>query len=171
MKDLETITKKETIVDTLGNVSYSLAVGTMLDWSAGLHVAGIIASRTSATAINAVTGGLYGKWRDAVFQCTRTNEESTQGRKYFTDLLAFNTFQTYVYAVGIAIGSIIDNGEINGWEIHEGMENLVMISPLIAPTLGSYMNWLRRRTNLYSAAEKVSKEEYVDSFSRKIYKE
>ncbi len=161
-ESLETIAeknaaRKETIVDTIGNVSYSVVIGTALDWSAGLDFAGIIASRTSATVMNSVTGGPYGKWRNAVYRFTGTNNESTEGRKYLTELLAFNTFQPYFYAIGVAIGSVIDNGSIDGLEVHQGIENIVMMSPLVAPTLGAYMNWLRKRTGLYSAAERAAK--------------
>ena len=85
--------RKIALVDTGGNVSYSLLVGSVLDYCAGLNCTGIIASRASATAMNSVTGGPYGWWREQAFRLTKTTEESRRWRKTIVDLLAFNTFQ------------------------------------------------------------------------------
>ena len=103
---------KEGWVDTLGNVSYSLAVGSALDYAAGLNGLGILASRAYATGMNLPTAAPYGKWRNFVFEKTRTTDDSSKLRKGLTDLLAFNTFQVPVYASAIAVGSLISEGKI-----------------------------------------------------------
>ncbi len=43
------------IIDTIGNVSYSIIAGSVLDYLSGLNLKGIIASRASATIINTTT--------------------------------------------------------------------------------------------------------------------
>jgi len=64
------------LVDTFGNISYSLAVGAAIDYSVGLNLSGIVASRATGTAINSVTGGPYGWYREKVFNFVGAEEES-----------------------------------------------------------------------------------------------
>ena len=149
---------KEGWVDTLGNVSYSLAVGSALDYAAGLNGLGILASRAYATGMNLPTAAPYGKWRNFVFKSLNTTNDSSKLRKGLTDLLAFNTFQVPVYASAIAVGSLISEGKIDLDKTLDGARNLAMISPLIAPTMGWYMDRLRGMFNLKSAAEKAGEE-------------
>ncbi|GEM_PF-4682341 len=52
--------RKIAAVDTAGIITYSLIVGSILDYCAGLSPVGILVSRASGTAINSVTGGPYG---------------------------------------------------------------------------------------------------------------
>ncbi len=149
--DLESLVRQQTqstlkaaLVDTTGNITYSLIVGSILDYCSGLNIAGIITSRISATGMNAITGRPYGLWRDYVFEKTNTKEESTRLRKSAIDLIAFNTFQLPVYATAIAIGSYISEGKINLGKVKNGIEYLAIISPLIGPTLGWYMDVFRK---------------------------
>ncbi len=145
-------TRKIASVDIAGNITYSLLVGTMLDYSAGLSPAGIAVSRASATVINAAIGGPYGWWREQTFKAAKTNEDSTKLRKTLVDLLAFNTFQVPMYAGVLAIGSLISEGEVNWDRITHGCAYLSAASPLIAPTLGMYMDWFRKLCGVNSAA-------------------
>lgn len=144
---------KVALVDIWGNITYSLFTGTLLDYSAGLSIGGILASRTSATGINALTGGVYGWWREKVFQVTKTNENSSKIKNGLTDLIAFNTFQVPVYAAAVSLGSLASEGEVDLEKVKEGAKNLVMISPLIGPTLGMYMDWVRKRWGIEPAAK------------------
>ncbi len=141
------------LVDTLGNVSYSLGTGALLDTAAGLDLPGVIASRTTATAMNSVTGGPYGFWREKMYKWTNTNKDSSKLRKTLTDLLAFNTFQVPIYAIAVAAGSLASDGEIDYEKVANGARNLALISPLIGPTMGMWMDFLRKRFNVKSAAE------------------
>lgn len=163
-QDLETIVanqpskKKIGIVDTAGNITYSLLVGTVLDYCAGLNCAGIVASRASATAMNLVTGGPYGWWREQAYRATKTTKESGKVRKTIVDLLAFNTFQVPVYTTAVTIGSFISNllqGEVKlDWnKVQDGATYLATISPIIGPTMGFYLDYFRRLFGVRSAAE------------------
>lgn len=144
---------KTALVDIGGNVTYSLIVGSVIDYFAGLNLTGIIASRTSATGINLVTGGPYGWWREKAYQATKTNEESGKVRKTLVDLLAFNTFQVPIYASVVAIGSLISEGKVDWEKVKDGSTYFMMISPLIGPTMGLYMDGFRKLFGVKSAAE------------------
>jgi len=154
---VKTNTVRERMVDTAGSVTYSLMVGSGLDYVAGLSLSGIIASRVSATVANVVTGAPYGMWRDYVFEKTNTRSECGTVRKSVVELIAFNTFQVPIYAVGIMIGTFVSEGEVNWATVQEGSEYLAMISPLIGPTMGWYMDGFRRMCGVKSAAEQVER--------------
>lgn len=146
---------RATVVDTLGNVTYSWIAGSILDYCAGLNGEGIMVSRISAMGINAVTGRPYGLWRDYVFEKMRTTDESGRIQRGVVELVAFNTFQVPIYAVGVMIGTFVSEGEVNWTKVKEGSEYLAMISPLIGPTMGWYMDGFRRMGGVKSAAERV----------------
>lgn len=141
------------LVDTGGNVTYSLIVGIILDYCAGLNLTGIVASRASATTINSVTGGPYGCWREQTYKATKTTEKSGKLRKTLVDLLAFNTFQVPIYGVAIAIGSLVSEGKVDFDKVRDGATYLAAISPFIAPTMGYYMDAFRKLFGIKSAAE------------------
>jgi hypothetical protein len=149
----EATARKIAAVDIGGNITYGLVVGAMLDYSAGLNAAGIIASRTYATAMNSVVGGPYGWWREKAFKVTNTNEDSGKVRKTLVDLLAFNSFQVPMYATAIAVGSLISEGSVDWEKVRDGATNLAVISPLIGPTMGWYLDRFRRLFGVKSAAE------------------
>ncbi|MBI3622989.1 L-alanine exporter AlaE [Candidatus Pacearchaeota archaeon] len=160
---------KESLVDTLGVVSYSLIVGAGMDYSAGLRGMGIVASRTYGTAINIPTGAPYGKWRNFVYEKTRTTDKSSKLRKGVAELLAFNTFQVPLYATVVAVGSLVSNLISNGEfkidfdKVSTGAQHLAMVSPLIGPTLGLYTEGLRKVFGLKSAPRKA-RESLEDKF-------
>lgn len=145
--------RKIGIVDTAGNVTYSLLAGSILDYLSGLNFAGILTSRSTATGVNAITGGLYGYWREKIFEFTRTNEDSSKKRKTLSDLLAFNTFQVPIYATAVAAGSLVSEGKVDWNKVARGSAYLAAISPFIGPTLGIYTDWFRKRFGIKSAAE------------------
>jgi hypothetical protein len=149
--------KKTVLVDTAGNITYSLITGTLLDLSAGLDFYGIITSRATGTAINSVTGGAYGWWREQAYRITNTNNANGKIRKTIVDLLAFNTFQVPVYATSVAIGSLVSEGKVDWEKVKDGTAYLVTISPFIAPTMGWYMDWFRKLFGVKSAAETAYK--------------
>lgn len=155
--------RKIAAVDIGGNITYGLVVGAMLDYSVGLNAAGILASRTYATAMNSVVGGPYGWWREKAFKVTNTNEESGKVRKTLVDLLAFNSFQVPMYATAIAVGSLLSEGSVDWEKVREGATNLAVISPLIGPTMGWYLDGFRRLFGVKSAAEGAYKENKPDA--------
>jgi hypothetical protein len=145
--------RKITLVDTLGNVTCSLVIGSGLDCASGLDFKGVAASRATATAMNSVTGGPYGWWREKAFKLTRTNEKSGRVRKTLADLLAFNTFQVPIYGVAVATGSLFSEGEVNFDKVQSGMTYLAMISPLISPVMGLFMDGARRIFGINTASK------------------
>lgn len=149
----QTSSKKIIALDTAGNVSYSLIVGSILDYCAGLNLTGIIASRSSATLMNSVTGGPYGYWREKTFKLTRTSKNSGRMRKTLVDLLAFNTFQVPIYMGAVSIGNLVSEGHVDWNKTLQGAKYLAAISPFIGPTLGIYMDSLRKSFGVKSAAE------------------
>ena len=148
---------KEKVVDTVGNITYSLMVGSALDYCSGLNCSGIITSRASATAMNAATGAPYGMWRNLLYRVTKTDEKSGAVRKFILDLVAFNSFQLPIYAIAIGAGSRFSEGEVNWEKVRAGAEYLAMISPIIGPTLGWYMDGIRKLFGMRSASQKVNK--------------
>lgn len=155
-QDFKKRSSKEFKVDTASNVIYSLVVGSLLDYSAGLRtLAGILASRGTASFNNLVTGGLYGTWQDKWYAWTNTSKSSHWLRKGAVDLLAFDTFQPLVYATGLAIGSLVQDGTIDYHHLLDGCENLIKISPLVAPTMNLFMRGARKAFGLQTSAEKV----------------
>lgn len=126
------------VVDTIGNVTYSVVVGGITDYCAGLNLAGILTSRVTGTVVNSLTGGLYGWWREKAFAMTGTCQEGGAVRRNLVDLCAFNTFQVPLYMGIVAFGSYISEGKMDFEKACAGGEYLVMISPIIGPTLGWY---------------------------------
>jgi len=155
MNDLEQIVGQETvkkvIVDTGSNITYSLIVGGFLDYCSGLNFSGIVASRSSGMVLNIITGGLYGWWREQVFSFTKTTVNSNKRRLVLTDLLAFNTFQTYGYGIAVAVGCLYSEGKMDWEKVTDGITYLTVVSPLIAPTLGWYSDALRKLFKLKPA--------------------
>lgn len=151
---------KEAIADTIGGVSYPLVVGSIIDYSSGLRGMGIVASRGYATAINAPTGAIYGKWRNFLYKATRTTDESSKLRKGAVELAAFNTFHTPLYATVVAVGSLYSHllkGEV-GVDLEKvavGTRNLAMFSPFIGPTMGWWCEGVRRLFGLKSSGRKA----------------
>ena len=153
LKKEQSYTRKITLVDTIGNISYPLITGSILDYYVGLNFIGIVASRASATVMNSITGGPYGLWREKTFKLTKTNKKSRKIRKMLVDILAFNTFQTPIYAVSVAIGSLVSEGNLDMEKVQDGMTYIIKISPFIGPTLGWYMDFCRKLFGLKCASE------------------
>ena len=143
--------KKIRAVDTLGNITYSLIVGSALDYATGLNLKGILASRAYATGVNSVTGGPYGWWREKIYRITRTKETSSKFKKGLSNLLAFNTFQVPIYGSAVAIASFFSEGEIDFEKVENGMINLAIVSPLIGPTMNWTMDKFRKLFGIRTA--------------------
>ncbi|MFA6461149.1 MAG: L-alanine exporter AlaE [Candidatus Woesearchaeota archaeon] len=156
---LESLLKdKETQVDTLSKVTYSLVTGVLLDYfSAGYRGMEIFWSRATATGINTVTGHPYQRWREGWYQLTKTKKDSSELRKGLVELGAFNTFETYIYGASLAMGSLLSTGTVDFEKVREGMLGLITISPIIAPTLGWYMDGMRKIFGLNSASQQSIK--------------
>ena len=161
VRQIEEEKVKESLVDTLGVVSYSLIVGAGMDYSAGLRGMGIVASRTYGTAINIPTGAPYGKWRNFIYEKSRITDKSSKLKKSIAELLAFNTFQVPLYATVVAVGSLVSNLLSNGEfkidfdKVSAGAQHLAIVSPFIGPTLGLYTEELRKAFGLKSAPRKA----------------
>lgn len=144
------------LADTIGKITYSIPVGIALDYfKSGLRGWGIVSSRAFATGINLFTGYPYGKWREGWYRLTNTTEESSHLRKGLVELGAVNTFETYVYGAAICIGSFIQKGEINYWDVQSGMEGLMVLSPFIGPTMGMWLNATCKIFGVKTVAERA----------------
>jgi hypothetical protein len=136
--------KKESLIDTIGVISYFLILGTITDYFSGLRGIGIVASRTFGTAINIPTGAPYGKYRNWLYKRIKTTDKSSKVKKYLTELFAFNTFQVPLYFVSLCIGSLVSNLILGNMaidfnKVKRGTEIFLIISPLIGPIAGLYM--------------------------------
>ena len=154
--------RKESIVDTAGLLTYSLIAGATIDYASGLRGIGILASRAYGTGMNLPTAALYGKWRNFLYKITKTTDKSSKLRKYLTELLAFDTFQTPLYATVLCAGSLVENlskGEfkIDFDKVQRGTEILTAISPFVGPIMGLYMEGFRKMFKLDSAPKKAGK--------------
>lgn len=152
-KPKKSLPSKTVVADTLGNVTYPLIVGGLIDYASGLNLLGIVTSRVSGIPLNVVSGRPYGWWREQTYKITNTKESSGKIRKTLTDLLAFNTFQVPLYAGLVALGSLVSEGHVDWNKVGHGASYLAEISPLIGPTMGIYMDSLRKVFGVKSAAE------------------
>ena len=158
------LSKRGKIADFLSGITYSLVVGSLLDYSAGLRFPGIMYSRASSLVTDSLTSAPYGMWRDKVFKTAKTTEKSGKIKKYLTDLVAFNTFQIPVYAAIVSFASLLsDGGYIDGEKVRHGVTYLAAISPLIAPTRGLYMDGVRKLFGVKSSLEKATVQKEIDS--------
>jgi hypothetical protein len=145
------IIRKTVYADTFGNITYSLILGSILDYYSGLNIPGIISARFSATIMNTFASGPYGLWREEIFKITKTNEDSSRVRKTLLDLVSYNTFRLPMYGVAIAIGSFSSEGKVDMEKVQNGVTYLAALSPIIGPTLGLYMNFCRKIVGVNSA--------------------
>ena len=153
---LEETTKetwKERIVDTAGNITYSLMTGIALDAAANQNIGEIAASRTQATIINAVTGAAYSWWRDYVYRKLGVTEYHGWEAKVIADVIAFPP-QLAIYASSAAVSTWLFEGEVNLEKVRDGTIYLAAISPALAPSLGFYLDKFRKTFGLKSASEK-----------------
>jgi len=79
--DIKKKSRRESLVDTAGLITYSLLAGAITDYVSGLRGIGILASRTYGTVINIPTAAPYGKWRNFLYKKTKTTDESSKLRK------------------------------------------------------------------------------------------
>lgn len=147
---------KEFWVDTLSGGLYSLVIGSAIDYSAGLEWDGVIVSRSFAAVANTLTDGLYGKWRNTVFHHTKTTEENGNLRQATANFLAFNTFQTPLYAGIVGVSSLLSDGQVDPEKMLDGAVYLAGISPFIGPTMGWWMDAARTYFGLPTAPQKAS---------------
>lgn len=145
--------------DTIGNVSYCLLLGVAIDYSTSLSYRGITGSRATATGLNFLTGGLYGRWREFIYNKTGTHEKSRWAKKWAADLAAFIPFQIPLYAASLSIGSLIENGVVDSHTVAKGCRNLLIASPFIGPTMGLWLNMARRMVGARTPAQMASAEE------------
>lgn len=69
------------------------------------------------------------------------------------DLVSFNTFQVPLYATAVGVGSFISEGKFDLEKAIKGAEHLAMISPFIAPTMGWYIDGMRRIFGVKTAVQ------------------
>jgi len=141
------------LVDIGGSLTYGFFAGGTLDICAGLNMKGIVISRAYNTVINIATGAPYGWWREQAYRLTNTLKQSHWLRKAGIDFLAYNTFHTPMYTAGVGLASLVSEGEIDLEKVKDGAQYCVMISPLISPTWGWFLDRCRKMFGIKSAAE------------------
>ncbi|MCF7865946.1 L-alanine exporter AlaE [Candidatus Woesearchaeota archaeon] len=180
------LTKKH-VVDTGSRVTYSVFVGALIDYFlGGLSGWGIVSARFTATGINSVTSGPYGWWQDKWYSLMKVTPEKRKlkdifdkkdisdyltkqntkeillysGRKLYrwsADMLAFNTFEPFVYGIANSVGQLIDAGDVDFNQVYEGMKGVMYISPLVAPTMRLAISGGRKLFGLKTSAELAEK--------------
>ncbi len=143
---------KTAVVDIFSNITYTTVVGGLMDYFSGLPLNGIVAARITSLGTNALTSAPYGMYTEFVYRITRTPEQASRTRKWVIDTLAFATFQVPVYSAVVGVGSFVSEGRVDFEKVKHGAEYLTLVSPLIGPTLGMYMNLCRKVTGLDSTA-------------------
>lgn len=73
------------------------------------------------------------------------------------ELFAFNTFQVPLYAGLVGIGSLVSEGKIDLNKVINGATYAATLSPFIGPTMGWYMDGLRKIFKTKPAAEKADR--------------
>ena len=146
-------------VDTASNVTFSLAVGTLMDCLAGLTFTQVIASRSMMTGLNLGIGGPYGWYREKVFDLTRTKEDSSKFRKYISDLIAGETFMIPLYTSVIALATYVSEGEVNMEKVEAGARNIMIGLPFISPAFNYYIDRFRRWFGIKPGVERAYKKD------------
>jgi hypothetical protein len=182
-KFMSFIHDKERKVDTFGNITSSIAIGTYFDIATGLtSIEGILGSRSPSILANFLTGGWYGKQKDNIFKKVQeeikredklldryiTNESFKSFRNKVrknrlyqilinkgTDIIPFNLIQVPIYATCLLIGSYIQDPEIDFNKVYIGAKNLSSMSLYVGPIMNTWMDYTRKIFGLKSSAEKV----------------
>ncbi|HLC91193.1 MAG TPA: hypothetical protein VJI15_05505 [Candidatus Nanoarchaeia archaeon] len=152
---VEASTKKADRVDRLGNITYGLLVGGLIDYSSGLGAIGIGISRLSASTMNGIVGGAYGRAREYAFRLTGTTKDSHWLRRAAAEIVPFNLLQVPASAAAIALGCLMTEGYVDIEKVQEGAKNLAYISPLVAPVMGLYMDVFRRVCGVRAASQRA----------------
>ncbi|VVB56578.1 L-alanine exporter AlaE [uncultured archaeon] len=76
-------------------------------------------------------------------------------RVLISDLVAFDTFQTIVYAAVVAVASRLSEGQVNVQKIKHGVEVILLASPILGPGMGWFMDRFREWFKIEPASESV----------------
>ena len=136
--------KKAILADTISMVTYSIGVGIALDAAIGLKGLEILTARASGVVNNSLTGGPYGLWRDGIYKAMKVVEDSGRLKRFAAEMLSFNSFQVPIY--GAILGAIgwMSKGELNTSNALNGAGFLALLSPIISPTTGWWMDSVRK---------------------------
>ena len=144
---LKTNPKYENRVDSMSQVSYSIAVGSLLDALAGATPSELASTRTIAIGLNYVTGDYYGMWRDKLYAWTSTTPEASRLRKCSVEVAALCTFQVPLYAAFITLGQVTSDlfmhTGVDMEKTKAGMIGLGKLAIPIAISSGYWMNYAR----------------------------
>ncbi len=130
---------KQFLADTTASVTYSFVVGGLNElFVAGMTWEQMLKSRGMATAVNVALGRPYGKFRDYVFQKTKTTEKSGFFRKFFADVAAFATFWVPIYA------SILYLAGADRDQIMTACGTITAMSGVLGRPYGLYLDVIRK---------------------------
>ena len=136
--------------------------GVVPDYFSGLGTIGIIASRAYGAAAILPTGAHYGRWRNFLYEKTKTTDKSSRLREFMVEMAAFNTFQVPLYATTLTAASFASHlikGEliVDFEKVRSGVETLALLSPIAAPGTGIYIDFVRKLFGLDPAPREARK--------------
>jgi hypothetical protein len=136
-------------VDTFASVSFWTPVAMVQEvFVAGLTVKQSLEVRGISMAINLVAARPYGIFRDKFFKMLKTDDASSQLRRYWTDYIAFSAFWTPLY-----VGMLACAGS-NHEQIAKAVGFGLITNFVTGRPFGAYFDFVRRKAGLKAAWEK-----------------
>lgn len=167
---LEKIIKNEkhrtTVADITSGISSSLILGTSIDLLSGINTLKDWAySRLFNSGAAAISSKKYGDIREYFFDKMNITEKSSFMKKYFVELLAFNTFPSLLYGPTVAVSKLastfISEGYIDSNDLADAFTTMkdsyigiVEASPIYSLLLPRWNDWVRKLFNVYTPVEK-----------------
>ncbi len=163
--------RKTKLADIATSISFSLTIGTALDFYSGLRTLGEVAlSRALNGTFAVATSTLYGDWKDYLYRKTKTTEYHSLLRRKTVDWLAFATFgaPTYLPFVGGVkfISLYLSRGKIDGVTVQQTLDviwnatkTIYAVSPFTGILYGWYNDVVRKLFGAKTSGEKS--EQYI----------
>ena len=145
--------KKVNRVDKASMVLYSLVAGGLIDYAAKLNWKGIAFQRTQSVIINYLTGDWYCKWQEAMYKRYDLTDESKFYKRFYSDLIAFTSFQMPCGYLMTLASTYLSEGEVNFFTAARALSIGFFCSPFFAPTMRMATNAGRKLFGIESVAK------------------
>lgn len=143
------------LVDTIANTPYSVIAGAVVDFISGFAWESVCWSRLNAIPVSLAVNPFYGLWREVVYVSTGTHSGSSLKRRYFSDILAYNSCRTFLHGVVVAAGSLMAEGKVDWQSVANGLILLAALSPVTCLIANEYMDFFRRRYHVNTPLQGV----------------